>query len=52
MSQKIAGAIIAVAIAVGSLGAAGQTSAGNDGFIWLPFFCKDNPNDTQCKNKR
>ena len=52
MSHKLTAAVFALVIAGAVLGSAGHAVAGNDGFIWSPFHCKDNPTETQCKVKR
>jgi hypothetical protein len=52
MSHKLTAIALALAITAGTVASAPPVNAGSNGYNWVPFFCKDNPGDTQCKVMR
>jgi hypothetical protein len=51
MSPKLTAIAVAFAVTAGALAVARPAQAGSNGYIWQPFFCKDNPGETQCKKR-
>jgi hypothetical protein len=51
MSSKLTSFALALAVAAGAIALTPSAQAGGNGYIWVPFFCKDNPGDTQCKKR-
>jgi hypothetical protein len=51
MSRKLTAFAVALAVTAGTLAIARPAHAGSNGYIWQPFFCKDNPRDIQCKKR-
>jgi hypothetical protein len=50
--RRIVPALLAGLVMSGVLFAhAGGAQAANGGYTWVPFFCKDNPGDRQCKSR-
>jgi hypothetical protein len=53
LKSKTAACVALAFIAAGSaFGGAGRAIAGANGTTYLPFFCKDNPTETQCRSLR
>jgi hypothetical protein len=51
MSSKITAVALALAVMAAAFASAPSANAGSNGYNWVPFFCKDNPGDTQCRKR-